>query len=139
MTRNDSSCRGCHRMLRNYLNDNETTLEYNTNDHLSNIDNPLLLNIQSIIDVGIRRKNLRHGFLILIGQRAQALIGRWRTGQRISQNWRVLFKKLITKLVFGWVFTYCIFWGSLNKTLPDVIFYYTTSDAVLNQSILDQI
>ena len=49
-------------MLRNYLNDNETTLEYNTNDHLSNIDNPLLLNIQSIIDVGIRRKNLRWGF-----------------------------------------------------------------------------
>ena len=139
MTRNDSSCRGCHRMLRNYLNDNETTLEYNTNDHLSNIDNPLLLNIQSIIDVGIRRKNLRHGFLILIGQRAQALIGRWRTGQRISQNWRVLFKKLITKLVFGWVFTYCIFWGTLNKTLPDVICFYTTSYAVLNQSILDQI
>ena len=86
MTRNDSSCRGCHRMLRNYLNDNETTLEYNTNDHLSNIDNPLLLNIQSIIDVGIRRKNLRHGFLILIGQRAQALIGRRRTGQCISLN-----------------------------------------------------
>lgn len=51
--------RGCHRMLGNYLSDNETTLEYNTNDHLSNIDNPLLLNIQSIIDVGIRRKNLR--------------------------------------------------------------------------------
>ena len=46
-------------MLRNYLNDIETTLEYNTNDPISNIDNQLLLNIQSIIDVGIRRKNLR--------------------------------------------------------------------------------
>ena len=46
-------------MLRNYLADIETTLEYNTNDPISNIDNQLLLNIQSIIDVGIRRKNLR--------------------------------------------------------------------------------
>ena len=70
-------------MLKNYLNDNETTLEYNTNDHLSNIDNPLLLNIQSIIDVGIRRKNLRWGFY-----RTRFPIGH----QRPSSDWSAISK-----------------------------------------------
>ena len=54
-------------MLRNYLNDIDTTLEYNTNDLLCNIDNQLLLNIQSIIDVGIRRKNLREELYCQVG------------------------------------------------------------------------
>ena len=69
-------------MLRNYLNDNETTLEYNTNDHLSNIDNPLLLNIQSIIDVGIRRKNLRWGFRLA----DELVLSDWMRKQQIKAN-----------------------------------------------------
>lgn len=71
-------------MLRNYLNDNETTLEYNTNDHLSNIDNPLLLNIQSIIDVGIRRKNLRWGFRLA----DEFVLSDWIRKQLIEANWK---------------------------------------------------
>ena len=71
-------------MLRNYLNDNETTLEYNTNDHLSNIDNPLLLNIQSIIDVGIRRKNLRWGFRLA----DEFVLSDWMRKQLIEANWK---------------------------------------------------
>ena len=71
-------------MLRNYLNDNETTLEYNTNDHLSNIDNPLLLNIQSIIDVGIRRKNLRWGFRLA----DEFVLSDWMGKQLIEANWK---------------------------------------------------
>ena len=39
--------RGCYRTLKNYLRDVHTTLEYNAHDHLANIDNPLLLNIQA--------------------------------------------------------------------------------------------
>ena len=51
--------RGCQSILRNYLSDVETSIEYSTDDALRNIDNALLLKAQSVIEVGLRRHNLR--------------------------------------------------------------------------------
>ena len=49
----------CQSILRGYLSDIDTSLEYSTEDVLRNVDNPLLLKAQSIIEVGLRRTNLR--------------------------------------------------------------------------------
>ena len=49
----------CQSILRGYLSDIDTSLEYSTEDALRNVDNPLLLKAQSVIEVGLRRTNLR--------------------------------------------------------------------------------
>lgn len=49
----------CQSILRGYLSDIDTSLEYSTEDVLRNVDNPLLLKAQSVIEVGLRRTNLR--------------------------------------------------------------------------------
>lgn len=75
--------RGCQSILRNYLSDADTSIEYSTDDQLRNIDNPLLLKAQSVIEVGLRRHNLREELY------CQALVGLHlaRTGREIRLAW----------------------------------------------------